>query len=151
MDIQTIVLLILILCAAAAIGIFAFAIQSRQVKKIRLENERLRRELAALREDLTLYQTMVLSVQQSSPAARIEPVLAPEKLRPETATARTDGAAKAVRPAAPKEASAAKKVPMGLASARRLFIVHTAVVIIGASVLALAAYAIFNVLLSRGA
>ena len=43
MDIHTIVLLILILCAAASIGIFAFAIQSRQVKKIRLENERLRR------------------------------------------------------------------------------------------------------------
>jgi hypothetical protein len=142
---------ILFFLGAAAIGIICLAIQSRQVKQIRFENERLRRELAALREELTLYQTMVLPVQQSSPAARIEPVLAPEQLRPETATARTDGAAKAERPATPRQASAARKVPVELASTRRLFIVQTAIVIVGASLLALAAYAIFNVLLSRGA
>jgi hypothetical protein len=143
-DVQTILIFILAGATpiAAAVG---FATQLRRVKKIRLENERLRRELAAVREDLTLYQTMVLHVQQSSPAARIEPVLAPRTLSPETATARTGGTAGAGWHAAPKEASAAKTASVELPSV----IWYIAIVIIGASVLALAAYAIFNVLLSR--
>jgi hypothetical protein len=93
----------------------------------------------------TLYQTLV-PVQQSSPPARIEPVLAPEKLRPEIAT-RPEGAAEVERPAL-EEVSTSEKVPAaeqapgGSASSRRLLVVLTASLIVGASVLVLTAYAI---------
>jgi len=122
---------ILIFFAAAAIGFIGLAIQSRRVQQIRRENERLRRELTALRQDLTLYQSG--PVQPPSPPARIDPVLESENLRPET-PAHKERAAKVERPAS-------KTVPAELPSTLRLLIVQAAIVIAGASVLALAGYA----------
>jgi len=154
LDVQTIG--ILILSAAVAIaGVAGFVIQRQQVKKTRLENQKLQREIAALREDLTNYQSLVSTVQPP-PGVRIEPVLVQEKLPPDIAP-HPGGAAQAERsavkvshaevnaypfPGAPSR-PARKPVKAALPYNRKLFMVEGAVVIIGILVMVLAAFAIF--------
>ena len=152
-------MLILVLSLAIPIaGVIGFAMQLRQVKKTRLENKRLRREIAALREDVTNYQTLVSSIQ-SSPGIRIEPVLGPANL-PLEITARTEDAANADHgiagasnadlnvyafssvPIRPASAEAKSKLPY----TRTLPIAQAAIVCIGCLVLVAAAVAIFYLL-----
>ena len=140
MDVPTIWILILAVAATATAGVVGFAIGLRQVKRTRRENERLRREIAALREDLTNYQTLMSAVQPA-PGARIEPVFTQEQLRLESA-ARKEGPAQDGRRTRVTSRPAPKESKAELPQIRRLYIVEAAIVILGGLVLVLAAIAI---------
>lgn len=157
MELQTI--LIIALAAAlvlAAIG--AFAIQWQQLQKFRTENEKLRREIATLQQDVTHYQSLVSAVQ-FAPAMRIEPVFRHDRLLPDATTnteagsplkQRTGEAGASDSPStallsSPRRAASKhtkRRVPYPVA----LLIAQAATIVIGALVMVVAAFGIFYLL-----
>jgi hypothetical protein len=157
LDLQTIVIIVLpAVLVLAAIG--GFVMQMQQLRKFRIENERLRREIATLREDVTHYQSLVSSVQ-FAPAARIEPVFRREGLQADITRnteagsqleQRTGGGALS-EPHSYASLNAPRRGPPQSAKRRltrppALLVGQAATVVIGALVMVVAAFGIFYLL-----